>query len=291
MSLEVQGILSSEGKGSLDWRERKRFLKDKLDELAAEIVTDPEKLKAFAERWRGGFRAYSLYNLALIWIQRPSATLCAGYHAWKKHKRHVKAGEKALWILAPAIFPVKGKREDETEDEIEKVVKYFFPVPVFDYGQTDGQGLLIGNTQVNGNGDVDILAIASAFDVPVKYSQGVEDGHTDGKTITLSKRENKAQEAACFFHELAHCLLGHLEDRQRGKVARDIAELEAESVSFLVGACLGIDDEGAKSYLGNWQGSRDKLAKSALRILSTAEKILRKAKPDAFGQRLTVESN
>lgn len=290
MSMEVQGISSSEGKGSLDWRERKRFLKDKLDELAAEIVTDPEKLKAFAERWRGGFRAYSLYNLMLIWCQRPTATLCSGYQGWRKHGRHVNAGEKAIWILAPAIFPVKGKG-DQTEDEEEKVVKYFFPVPVFDYGQTDGQALMIGNTQVNGNGDVDIKAIAAAFNVPVEYSQGVEDGHTDGKKIVISKRESKAQETACFFHELAHCLLGHLEDRQRDKVLRDIAELEAESVSFLVGACLGIDDEGAKFYLGNWQGSRDKIAKSALRILSTAEKILRKAKPEAFGQRLAVESN
>ena len=290
MALEVQGISSSEGNGSLGWKERKQFLKGKLDELAAEIVTDPEKLKAFAERWRGGFRSYSLYNLALIWAQRPSATLCAGYHGWHKHGRHVKAGEKALWILAPAIFAAKGQG-DKTEDEEEKVVKYFFPVPVFDYGQTVGQGLMIGNTQVNGNGDVDIQGIAAAFDVPVEYSQGVEDGHTDGKKIVISKRESKAQEAACFFHELAHVLLKHVGDRLPSGVSRDVQELEAESAAYLVGACLGIDDPGAKFYLGNWNGDRDKLAKSALRILSTAEKILRKAKPEAFGQRLAVESN
>ena len=292
MSLEVQGAGSSEGNGSLGWRERKQFLKDKLAELAAEIVTDPEKLKAFAERWRGGFRAYSLYNLALIWAQRPSATLCAGYHGWRKHGRHVKAGEKALWILAPAIFAAKGQG-DKTEDEEEKVIHYFFPVPVFDYGQTDGQGLMIGNTQINGNGDVDIKAIAAAFNVPVEYSQGVADGHTDGRKIVISKRESKAQETACFFHELAHVLLKHVGDRLPSGVSRDVQELEAESTAYLVAACLGIDNEGAKFYLGNWAGqeSRDKLAKSALRILSTAEKILRKAKPEAFGQRLAVDSN
>jgi len=290
VALEVQGISSSEGNGSLGWKERKQFLKGKLDELAAEIVTDPEKLKAFAERWRGGFRSYSLYNLALIWAQRPSATLCAGYHGWHKHGRHVKAGEKALWILAPAIFAAKGQG-DKTEDEEEKVVKYFFPVPVFDYGQTDGQGLMIGNTQVNGNGDVDIKAIAAAFNVPVEYSQGVEDGHTDGRKIVISKRDSKAQETACFFHELAHVLLKHVGDRLPSGVSRDAQELEAESTAYLVAACLGIDNDGARFYLGNWQGSRDKLAKSALRILSTAEKILRKAKPEAFGQRLAVEAN
>ncbi|MGB7295138.1 MAG: ArdC-like ssDNA-binding domain-containing protein [Candidatus Aminicenantales bacterium] len=286
--LGVQGA-SSEGKGS--WKDRKRYMRDKLDELAAEIVTDPDKLKAFAERWRGGFRAYSLYNLALIWCQKHDATLCAGYHAWKRHGRHVKAGEKALWILAPAIVPVNGKREDETEDEMEKVVRYFFPVPVFDYGQTDGQGLMIGNTAVNGNGDVDLETIAAAFNVPVEYSQGIEDGHTDGKKIVISKRESKTQEAACFFHELAHVLLGHLENRKRGNgPGRDVEELEAESTAYLVGACLGIDNEGTKFYLGHWNGDRDKLRKSALRILSTSEKILRKAKPDAFGQRLAVQN-
>jgi len=288
--LEVQST-SSEGNGSLNWQDRKRYLKDKLDELAADIVTDPEKLKAFAERWRGGFRTYSLYNLVLIWAQRPKATLCAGFHGWKKHGRHVKAGEKALWILAPAIFPAKDKRQEETEDEVEKVIRYFFPVPVFDYSQTDGKELDIGNNHVNGNGNVDIKALAEAFSVPLEFSQGLADGHTDGKKIVISKRESKAQEAVCFFHELAHVLMDHVDEGKRGAVQRDVAELEAESTAYLVGACLGIENEGAKSYLGNWHGSADKLRKSALRILSTAEKILRKAKPEAFGERLSVEVN
>jgi antirestriction protein ArdC len=273
------------------WRDRKRYLKDKLEELAGDIVTDPEKLKAFADQWRRGFRAYSLYNLVLIWVQRPNATLCAGYHGWKKHGRHVKAGEKALWILAPAIFPAKDKRLEETDDEGEKVIKYFFPVPVFDYSQTEGKELDIGNNHVNGNGNIDIKALADAFNVPLEYSQGLADGHTDGQKIVISKRESKAQEAACFFHELAHVLLHHTDERKRDTVNREVAELEAESTAYIVGACLGIENEGAKSYLGNWQGSADKMRKGALRILSTAEKILRKAKPEAFGQRLSVEVN
>ena len=288
----MKDFKSSEGSASsMNWQDRKRYLKDKLDDLASDIVTDPEKLKAFAEHWRGGFRAYSLYNLALIWVQRPNATLCAGYRDWKKRGRHVKAGEKAIWILAPAIFPAKDKGQAETEDEEEKVIRFFFPVPVFDYSQTDGKELDIGNNHVNGNGSIDIRALAQAFNVPLEFSQGLADGKTDGQKIIISKRENTAQEAACFFHELAHVLLHHVEDGKRGAVQRDVAELEAEATAYLVGACLGIDNEGAKSYLGNWHGSADKLRKSALRILSTAEKILRKAKPEAFGQRFSVEVN
>jgi len=280
---------SSEGKGS--WKERKRNLQDKLNQLAAEIVTDPDKLKAFAERWRGGFRSYSLYNSMLIWCQKPESTICAGFKQWKKHKRWVRKGERAIWILAPAIFPVDGKG-DQTEDEETKVVRYFFPVPVFDYSQTDGQQLLIGNTRVSGNGDVDIEAVAAAFGVPVEYSQGVADGHTDGKKIVISKRESKAQEAAAFFHELAHVLLDHLGSRKRGKgPGQDIEELEAESTAFLVSSCLGIENEGSKLYLGNWRGDAAKVRKSARRILSTAEKILRKVKPEAFGERLPMEGH
>ena len=287
MVLKVQGISSSEGKGS-NWKERKRLLVSKLQKLANDIVTDPDKLKAFAERWRQGFRHYSLYNLMLIWCQNPTATLCAGYRQWNKHGRYVQAGEKALWILAPAIVPVKGQ-EDKPEEEQEKCIRYFFPVPVFDYSQTAGQELLIGNTQVSGNGNVDILAIAKAFNLPVEYSQGLDDGHTDGKKIVISKRESKAQETACFFHELAHVLLKHLDEKKN--VSRDIAELEAEATAFLVCSCLGIDNEGSKFYLGNWQGNRDKLGKSALKILSCSEKILRKAKPEAFEERLQVQNN
>jgi len=288
----MKDFKSPEGSASsMNWQDRKHYLKDKLDELAADIVTDPEKLKAFAERWRGGFRSYSLYNLVLIWVQRPNATLCAGYRDWKKRERHVKGGEKALWILAPAIFPAKDKHLEDTDDEGEKVIKYFFPVPVFDYSQTEGKELDIGNNHVNGNGGIDIRALARAFNVPLEFSQGLADGKTDGQKIMINKRENAAQEAACFFHELAHVLLHHVEDGKRGAVQRDVAELEAEATAYLVGACLGIDNEGAKSYLGNWHGSADKLRKSALRILSTAEKILRKAKPEAFGQRFSVEVN
>jgi antirestriction protein ArdC len=287
VSLEAQGA-SSEGMGSIDWKERKRQLTSKLQELAAEIVTDPDKLKAFAERWRGGFRSYSLHNLILIWIQKPEATLCAGFKQWKRHGRFVCKGEKAIWILAPAIFPVKG-REDETEDETEKVVRYFFPVPVFDYSQTGGQELLIGNSRINGDG-VDIGAAAQAFGIPLEFSQGVDDGWTDGKKIVVCRRESKAQESAAFFHELAHVLL-HWTGGRRADLSKDLKELEAESVSFLVCACCGIDNEGAKLYLGAWGGSRDKLAKSALRIISAAEKILRKVKPEAFDKLLPVGAN
>jgi antirestriction protein ArdC len=284
MSLEVEGT-SSQGMG---YQERKRYLVGKLNELAADLVLDKDKLKAFGERWKAGFHPYSFYNMLLIWSQKFDATLCAGFNQWKKHKRFVKRGEKALWVLAPGFTKVI-KKDEETGANVEteeKQIAFFFPVPVFDYSQTDGQELEIGNTLINGNGNLKVEEVAKLFPYPLEFSQGIEDGSTDGKKILISRRENKAQEVACYFHELAHNLCGHLEEKRKAELTREQKELEAEAVSYLVCACIGIENDGAKYYVGAWNGDRDRLGKSALRILRTAEKILRKVKPESFQKRI-----
>jgi len=261
-------------------KDRNKILLSKLKDLSSELVTDPDKLKAFADRWRGGFRQYSFHNLLLIEVQKSGATLCAGFQQWKSHKRWVNQGEKAIWILAPGFVSFK-KKNDDGEEEEEKLLKYFFSVPVFDISQTSGQELLIGNTQVQANGDVSLEDVSSKFDYPLKISNGLEDGSTNGEWIRISKRKNQAQMVACYFHELAHILL-HYSRKKREGLIREVRELEAEATSYLVCACLGIENEGAKSYMGHWNGSSEKIDKSALKILGTAEKILRKLKPDWF---------
>ena len=262
-------------------KDRNKILLSKLKDLSSDLVTDPEKLKAFADRWRGGFRQYSFYNLLLIYVQKRDATLCAGFRQWNKHKRWVNEGEKALWILAPGFVSVKKKNEDGEDEEGEKMLKYFFSVPVFDISQTSGQELLIGNTQVQSNGDVSLEDISSKFDYPLKVSNGLADGSTDGAMIRVSRRKNEAQMGACYFHELAHILLDHAKDRGKN-LSREVRELEAEATSYLVCSCVGIENEGAKSYIGHWNGSKENIDKSAQKILGTAEKILRKVKPEWF---------
>ena len=264
-------------------KDRNKILLDKLKDLSSDLVTDPDKLKTFADRWRGGFRQYSFYNLLLIAVQRNDATLCAGFKQWNKHKRWVNQGEAALWILAPGfVSSKKNKGNGNGEDEEEtKTVKYFFSVPVFDISQTSGQDLLIGNSEVKGNGDVSLEDVSSKFDFPLKVSESLADGSTDGKVIRVSKRTGQAQMVAAYFHELAHILLDHAEKRA-WSVSREVKELEAEATSYLVCSCLGIDNQGAKSYIGSWKGTAEKIDKSALKILGTAEKILRTVKPEWF---------
>ncbi len=263
-------------------KERSKFLTDKLKDLASNLVTDPEKLKAFADRWRGGFRQYSFYNMLLIAFQRADATICAGFNQWRKHNRSVNKGEAALWILAPGFFKTKPKDEDEDEDEQqEKTVSYFFSVPVFDISQTSGEELKIGNSMISGNGDLSLDDVSSKFDYPLEVSNCLGDGSTDGHKIRVSNRQNKAQMVATYFHELSHIMLDHSNGRG-DNLSRQVKELEAEATSFLVCSCLGIDNQGAASYIGGWHGSSEKIDKSAIKILGTAEKILRVVKPEFF---------
>ena len=107
----------------------------------------------------------------------------------------------------------------------------------------------------------------------------MQDGYTTGKKIVLSRRKNKAQEVACYLHELAHVLLGHADEKGDQITPRDERELQAESVSYVVGACIGLDNQGAKYYLGNWNGTEEKVKKHSIKIISVADKILRKVYP------------
>jgi len=270
-------------------KDRNKILLSKLKELSSDLVTDPDKLKAFADRWRGGFRQYSFYNLLLIAVQKGDATLCAGFQQWRKHKRWVNEGEKALWILAPGFVSAKkkdGEGKGDDKDNV-KTLSYFFSVPVFDISQTSGQELLIGNTDVKSVGGVSLDDVSSKFDYPVQVSNGLADGSTDGHKIKLSHRGNKGQMVACYFHELAHILLDHAKDRGKN-LSKQLRELEAEATAYLVCSCIGIENEGAKSYIGHWNGSKEKVDKSALKILGTAEKILRVVKPEWFDRPLAL---
>jgi len=170
----------------------------------------------------------------------------------------------------------------DVKDEVEKkYISGFMPVHVFDVSQTDGDDLDIGNTMVEGNGDLTVELVSSVFDYPVEVKQGVSDGWTDGKKIVINRRKNKAQEVACYLHEVAHILLGHLKEGEGVKVSRDVAELQAESVAYIVAECIGIKNAGSKFYLGRWGGSdgKDKLKEHSLKIVSAADKILRKVNP------------
>lgn len=254
--------------------DKAKELTRQLQTLANQIVTDTDKLDDFSRKWNNGFHDYSFCNTILIWFQKHNASLCAGYHDWLKHKRYVKRGEHGISILAPMMF--KAKREVEGDngevEEVEVPVTHFRVVTTFDVSQTDGEPLELGHSnKVIGDCQLTIDDISKCFGYPVIFSNGLDNGHTDGHNITINDRANKASMLATYFHELAHCELKHIED----KGDRSNHELEAEAVSYIVCASLGIENQRSKYYIGHWQGNAEKLGNSGSHIIKTAEKIIR----------------
>ena len=192
----------------------------------------------------------------LIWSQRPTATLVAGFHTWLTLKRHVCKGEKGIMILAP----MTSKRTSEPEDE-EKVedqaFRYFRPVYVFDVSQTDGEDLPALTQQLSGD-DAGIWLLLSA----VAEGEGITtsrearpDESANGFYVRSERRIwvcpalEPLQAAKTLAHELSHHFARHQEQGHN----RDEAEMIAESSAFIVMAHLGQDSgEYSFGYLASW---------------------------------------
>ena len=142
---------------------KREELKERLDELANSIVTDPERLKDFTKRWSNGFHGYSMNNYLLASMQRPGFTLLAGFNTWKKKDRHVRKGERSIWIIAPMTGKkriVEAESLDDKQLEETTEITYFKPVPVFDVSQTEGKPVEIGCSGLIASTNIDFAKLA-----------------------------------------------------------------------------------------------------------------------------------
>jgi len=287
-------------------KDRTKILEEKLKTLMQNIIRSPEQLKKFASQWRTGLHSYSFRNNLLILLQNPKASLCAGRGAWlKKHKRKVKASEtyNAQWILAPQFKKQKVKIYERDEDgnrvpdgdggyRLETVERdrlvWFFSVPVYDIAQTEGPELDIGLNSSKFEGkEFTVDSMAKCFpEYEIEMVEARVDGMAmhDSNRVKVARRKNKAQECSSLFHEIAHHALGHTDTKKRtarfdGRTheeIKQIMELEAQATAYLVCACVGIDElEGTADYIANWKGNADTIERSAEKVMSTADKMLK----------------
>jgi N-terminal domain of anti-restriction factor ArdC/IrrE N-terminal-like domain len=217
-------------------------------------------------RVQARFHRYSFSNTVLIAAQRPTATRVAGFGTWLRLGRHVRRGESAIWILAPVT---------------RRVVTAFRPAAVFDIAQTEGDPLPEPCARLAG---ADPLGVYAAL-VDLARSLGfvVQDyafaDATNGDCAHVLRRIRvradlaPAHRTKTLAHELAHALL-HAEATDRA-----LAELEAESVAFIVCDALAID-AGAWScgYVAGWAGGGDAavaaIRATGARIRRAADRIL-----------------
>lgn len=231
--------------------------------------------------------SYSWANTLLICIQtKGKASKVAGFNRWKELGRSVKKGEKALYIYAPLVYK-RGKKEDVAEEKRdEKRVYGFKPVPVFDISQTEGDPLpeevkicqeLKGEIS---NFSAIWTALESVAGVPVnldtwedrdKHGYYYERGNLKGIKILSSMDDS--MKIKTLIHETAHAILhGGKKHRDRGA-----AEVEAESVAFMVGNWLGLDTSAYSfGYVAGWAGDKDLkvLEESMETIQKTAKEII-----------------
>lgn len=230
------------------------------------------------------FHNYSFNNTLLIAMQRPDATLVAGYNAWKnKFNRYVKKGEKDIQIIAPA--PVKEREEREKIDKdtgltvlnesgepeievVERVIPRFRVTTVFDYAQTDGEPLptLEVNELTARVKDYTLLkeAIEQVSPVPIRF--GEIEGNAKGyyshvdKEICVRADMGESQTIKTMIHEVAHAMLHDSDQmKQRGEEKDQLTkETEAESIAFTVCSALGIDtSDYSFPYVASWASGKE----------------------------------
>jgi antirestriction protein ArdC len=294
-------------------REQLKEITDRIEAGIRDIFEsgDMEKYRNYL-RTMSRFHNYSLNNQALIHLQRPDATLVAGYNRWRdKFSRHVLRGEKGITIIAPT--PYKKKIEQEKLDpdtklpildadgkvmteEKEIEIPMFRPVKVFDYAQTDGKPLpeRVASPVANLTGSVEnyeafMEALRRSSPVPVEFKplSADMDGYFSPKSQSITLREgmSEVQTVSAAVHEIAHAKLhnyGLQQAAERKAKSRNTEEVEAESVSFMVCAYFGIET-GANSfgYVATWsknaelpefRASLDTISKTANGIITDVEK-------------------
>ena len=254
-----------------------------LETGVAALTNEPE-WKAWLDMQAKLYK-YSFFNCVLISIQRPDATACAGFRQWQtRHNRVVRNGEKATWILAPIFKKVDVEKTNEKTGEKywtkEDRLAFFKSVKVFDVSQTDGPDLPEPCKPLAGD-DAGLYASLEAYALQAGYSVAKEDtGHAHGycnpvaQHIAVNENDAPAQQAKSLAHEIGHAIL-HGTDMSRAD-----AELEAESVAYIVCQHFGLDTARYSfEYITWWQGQAAKdvqegLRASGQRISNAAKKVI-----------------
>ncbi|WP_303115277.1 LPD16 domain-containing protein [uncultured Faecalibacterium sp.] len=238
------------------------------------------------------FHRYSVNNTMLIYMQKPDATLVAGYNKWKNQfERHVKKGEHGITIIAPTPFKKKieeQKLDPDTKapildaegkavmEEREVEIPMFRPVKVFDVSQTDGKPLpelassLSGNVQ---NYEVFMEALRRSAPVPLSVEPMAAnmDGFfsPDQQRIAIRAGMSEVQTVSAAVHEIAHSKLHNYAKAQEEaaragdkeppkKKDRNTEEVEAESISYAVCQYYGIQtSENSFGYIANWSQGKE----------------------------------
>ena len=284
--------------------EKLKEITDRLEQGITELF-DSERYKEYL-RVMSKFHNYSFNNTLLIAMQKPDASLVAGFSAWKNNfGRNVMKGQKGIKIIAPSPFKIRQKVEKidphtqkpiidkdgkpVTEEKEIKIPAYKV-VSVFDVSQTEGKELPdIAVDELTG--DVDrykdfFAALEKTSPVPIAF-ENIEGGshgyyHLEDKRIAINEGMSELQTLKTAIHEIAHAKLHDIDlnapkDEQQPRVDRRTREVEAESVAYTVCQHYGLDtSDYSFGYVAGWSSGRElsELKSSLETIRSAAAEII-----------------
>ena len=277
---------------------------DRLEQGIMELF-DSDRYKEYL-RVMSKFHNYSFNNTLLIAMQKPDASLVAGFQSWKNNfKRNVVKGEKGIKILAPSPFKIKQEMEKidpatqkpvigadgkPVKEEKEITIPAFKVVSVFDVSQTEGKELPDIAVDML-TGDVECFkdvfaALEKTSPVPIGFEkiEGNSHGyyHLEEKRIAIDEGMSELQTIKTAIHEIAHAKLHDIDpnapkEEQAGRPDRRTREVQAESVAYAVCQHYGLDtSDYSFGYVAGWSSGRelDVLKSSLETIRSTAAEII-----------------
>jgi len=284
--------------------EKLKEITDRLEQGITELF-DSERYKEYL-RVMSKFHNYSFNNTLLIAMQKPDASLVAGFSSWKNNfGRNVMKGQKGIKIIAPSPYKVKqemkkidphtqqpiiGKDGKPVTEEKEITIPAYKVVSVFDVSQTEGKELPdIAVDELTG--DVDrykdfFAALEKTSPVPIGFEkiEGSAHGyyHLEDKRIAIDEGMSELQTLKTAIHEIAHAKLHDIDlnapkEEQPPRVDRRTREVEAESVAYTVCQHYGLDtSDYSFGYVAGWSSGRElaELKSSLETIRSAAAEII-----------------
>ena len=265
--------------------ERMKEITDRL-EAGIQALFESEQYKAYLTAM-SKFHNYSFNNTLLIAVQKPDASLVAGFGKWRDDfERHVKKGEKGIKILAPSPYKVKKQMEKidpstqkpvigadgkPVTEEREIEIPAFRVVTVFDVSQTEGKEIPdIAVSELTGSVEQYqdfFAALEKASPVPIVF-ENIEGGahgyyHLEEKRIAIDEGMSELQTLKTAIHEIAHAKL-HAIDKDAPATEQAVRpdhrtrEVQAESVAYAVCQHYGLDtSDYSFGYVAGWSSGRE----------------------------------
>ncbi len=274
-------------------------LKELTDKLEAGIreVFSSQRYKDYL-KVMSRFHGYSYNNTMLILLQKPDASLLAGYKTWQGMERNVKKGEHGISILAPSkkrFTKYMDKIDKETRKpvfdqdgnpvKVRKEIEYltFHPTTIFDVSQTEGKPLPSITEELEGqvtNYPIIMDSLKEVAPTPIRFDTWEESkkGYYSPSLneIVIKSGMSELHTVKTGIHEIAHSILHSGTNNLKDSATM---ETEAESIAFIVCSHLGVDtSDYSFGYLATWSSNKElpELQKSLSTIQKTAHDLIDK---------------